>query len=244
MHFSPEKYLKKFVNTTADIFTERHLLKAVSFDNKSIEYIVGIIVEDIAANRRFRRVECLKVLKRIIKNRSSDEAYSKELLENLFYLYRHFILVGSEEVQWAVSTYIKDHILNDECIKWLIDNYQESEHIANRLLRYPVRNERVSNWARNVLKSGELRDRISEIIGILIEEEVPSFVQEDNTTIMWAIYYSKCSKTQKRKLILEHLDYENYLPAIVVANRLEIGEISKDLLQHYRGLLVRRDDIV
>lgn len=80
------------MNTTTDIYIERQLLKAVSFDNKSIEYIVGIIVDDIAANRRFRRVECLKILKRIIKNRSSDKIYSKDLLRNLFYLYQHFIL--------------------------------------------------------------------------------------------------------------------------------------------------------
>ncbi|BCG59445.1 hypothetical protein [Paenibacillus sp. URB8-2] len=102
----------------------------------------------------------------------------------------------------------------------------------------------MTDWARDVLMSGKLRDRISEVIGILIDEEIPNFVQEDNTIIMWAIYYAKCSKAQKRKLIIRHLDYENYSPALEVASRLGIGEISKELLQHYRGLLKRRDDVV
>ncbi|MGG6312404.1 hypothetical protein [Paenibacillus macerans] len=189
-------------------------------------------------------MECLKILKKMNKSRRPDEPYNKELLRNLFFLYQQFIFLGNEEVQWAVSTYIKDHLLDEEHINWLIDNYLESEHIVNRLLRYPVKNGQVTDWAHDVLMSGKLRSRISEIVGFLIDEKVPDFVKEDNTTIMWAIYYSKCSKAKKRKLLLKHLDYENYLMALEVANRLDIGEVSYELLKHYRGLSLSNVDVV
>ncbi|WP_028540278.1 hypothetical protein [Paenibacillus sp. J14] len=244
MHYVPSKYIKKFISTTLDIYNERHLLKSVAFDNNSIEYIAEIIVNDIKANRRFRRVECLKILKRIIKNRASNEQFSKALLNNLFYLYQSFILNSSDDIQWAVSTFIKDQTLEDDHIIWLIDNYAESDHIVNRLLRYPVRHKFILDWAQNVYKERQLQERISEVIGILIEDEVPEYINVNNRILMWAIYYSKVSLPNKRKMILKHLDYHDYSPAIEVAKRLGFGEISSEILNYYYGLLNRRDDVV
>lgn len=244
MNFTPHKYLKKYVKSTADIYNERHLLKSAAFDNKSIEYIVNIIVSDLTENKRFRKVECLKVLKRVIRNKSQTERFNVNLMKQLFYLYQSFIFTGSEEIQWTVSTFIKDQPLDDESIQWLIDNYEESKHIVNRLLRYPIKNDLISNWARETLSKGELQSRISELFGVLIEDNVPiDIIVENNSALMWAIYYCKCKKNKKRELILQHIDYQNYSAALEVADRLGFGEVSMELLKHFRGLLKRRDAV-
>lgn len=222
MHYVPFKYVKKYVRTTRDIYTERRLLKSIAFDLDSIEYIVNIIVKDLKASKRFRRTECLKVLKRIIKNRSSSETFSKELLSDLFFLYQTFILNSSEEIQWAVSTFIKDQPLEEECINWLIANYEESDHIVNRLLRYPIRNHLLTDWARQIYEEGKLQNRASEVIGILIEEDIPENLRVNNRTLMWAIYYSKVSENKKRKLILKYLDYQDYSTALDICGAARI----------------------
>lgn len=244
MHFAPYKYLQQFVSTTTDIYEERYLLKEVLFDDKSIDYIVQIIVDDLYENRRFRRVECLKVLKTIIRNRSSQATFSKGLIEKLFYLYQTYIFTSNEEIQWVVSTFIKDQPLTEDQLIWLIENYQESDQIVNTLLRYPFRNQLITDWARKVLDSSELQNRMSEVIGILINEDIPEDIDCDNETLIWSIYYSKCTKSQKKKMILKYLDYEEYSPAIDVAYRLGIEEISKTLLKHYRGLLKSSNVVV
>ncbi|WP_348623208.1 hypothetical protein ABFT51_19300 [Paenibacillus peoriae] len=244
MHYTPLKYVKKYVKSTKDIYEERRLLKSVEFDSDSIEYFVDIIVKDLKSNSRFRRMECLKVLKRIIKNRSSNKLFSKKLINDLFYIYQTFILTSTEEIQWAVSTLIKDQPLEDEQINWLIDNFEESEHIVNRLLRYPTSNRLITNWARQIVNERKLQERVSEVIGILIEDGIPENIKASNKNLMWAIYYSKVSEDEKRKLILKHLDYKDYSCAIDVAMRLGISEVSQELLSHYCGLLKEENDVV
>lgn len=234
MHFAPHKYLKQFVQSTEDVFNERRLLKSVSFPDKSIIYIVDIIRDALQENKRFRRAECLKVLRQVMKNKASQEPVGDELSAKLFDLFRQFILTGSEEMKLAINACLKDQPVPDEGIKWLTEHYKESEYIVNRLLRYPWRHEQIAEWAREVLQAGKLKDRTSELAGILIEDEIPEDIEMSQHDLMWAIYYSKSSKNTKRDLILKHLDYENYDAAMEVAEQLGIGKISKELLRHYR----------
>ncbi|WP_127580503.1 hypothetical protein [Paenibacillus koleovorans] len=244
LQYSPKKYMKKFVATTTDIYNERRFLNTVALEHKSIEHVAGILVEELAANKKFRRVECLKILKRMLKNRSSEEPFGKGLTRQLFALYQQFVLTGSEEAQGAVSFFIQELPLEEEQLQWLIDHDEESEHIVTRLLHYPERNGQVSDWAREVYLSGKLPDRLPEVLGLVIEEEVPDYVQVDNATLMWAIYHTRCSKGQKRKLILKHLDYEHYAAAVEVARKLNVEEVSKELARYYKDLLVKETDVV
>ncbi len=237
--FHPQHYIKDFIRTPNDIVSHKHLLKGASLDSNSIEYLVDLVVNDLKENRRFRRVECLKVLKQIIKNRESEDL-PKSLISKLFYLYKSFILVGREEIQWAVSLFIKDQVLDNDEILWLIDNYQESDHLVNRLLRYPKTNSLIFKWAENVYKNGLLLDRQSEVVAILISDSIPKYISVSADTLMWGIYYSRCDLKKKEELIVNHLDFTDYLAAIKIAARLNIPTVVKNLLDHYMELASKR----
>lgn len=235
--FYPQQYIKDFIQIPNDIVFHKHLLKSTSLDDSSIEFLVDLVVDKLKENRRFQRVASLKVLKQIIKNRDPEEYFHKSLTSKLFYLYKRFILSGSDEIQWAVSVFIKDQVLDGNDVLWLIDNYKKSDHLINRLLRYPVIDPQIINWAENVYKNGELLNRQSEVISILISDNVvPDYVSVSSSTLMWAIFYSKCDERKKEELMLNHLDFKDYNAALKVAERLNIPSLANNLLNHYKEL--------
>jgi hypothetical protein len=145
-----------------------------------------------------------------------------------------YVFSDNNTIQWAVSTFIKDQHLDNEDIQWLVDNYEKSEHIVNRLLRYPIQNKLISEWANFIYYNGKLNSRLSEIISVLIDIDIPEYVEDSTDQIMWAIYYSKCSNSIKKDLIIKHLNYEEYVSSLEVSKRLNISEISLKLLSHYK----------
>lgn len=241
--FKPYEMIKSFIKTTNDIVEYRNVLKSGSLDDQSILYLVDFIVKNLENNVRFKRVECVKILKRLVKNRRSDGYLPKELSKKLFYLYQYFIFTGSEEVQWAVSVYIKDQILDDDEIKWLVENYHESDHLVNRLLRYPEYNQLITEWAEEIYLSGDCPDRLSEVIALTIQNDIPDYVSENSDIISWAIYYSKCPIEKKEELLIKYIDYENYHSALECAERLNIPSIVGLLMDHYKAML-RNDDVL
>jgi hypothetical protein len=241
--FKPYEMIKSFIKTTNDIVEYRNILKSGSLDDQSIIYLVDFIVNNLENNVRFKRVECIKILKRLVKNRRTEGYFPKELSKKLFYLYKHFIFKGSEEVQWAVSVFIKDQILDDDEIKWLIENYLESDHLVNRLLRYPEYNQLITEWAKEIYLSGNCPDRLSEVIALTIQYDLPEYVSEKSNVISWAIYYSKCSIEKKEELLVKYLDYENYHSALECAERLNIPSIVGLVIDHYKSML-QSDDFI
>ena len=169
----------------------------------------------------------------IIKKCDMKGNFQTSLTRKLFYLYKCFIFSENEEIQWAVSIFIKDVVLDNADVLWLIDNHDESEHIINRLLRYPVYNTEISKWAERVYKNGDLLNRQSEVIAILISDEVPDYISVSSDVLMWAIYHSKCDNTLKEQLILSHLDFAEYAVALEVAQRLHFSSVASTLLSHY-----------
>jgi predicted nucleotidyltransferase len=136
-----------------------------------------------------------------------------------------------------VSVLIRDQILDDEDLNWLISNYQKSEHIVNRLLRYPDKNKLVKLWAAKVYLKRELISRNSELIGILIEEDIPGFVDTSDTSeVIWGIYYAKCSEKIKYQLIIKYMDMVSVKEVVKVAIRLSCSEIIEKLLDKSKSL--------
>ncbi|AET59453.1 hypothetical protein HPL003_13510 [Paenibacillus terrae HPL-003] len=241
--FSPYRYIRDLIKDPNDILLYKNLLRNTSLDNQSIEYLVQIIVSYMKDNQRFRRVECMKILKRIIKNRSSNEFFESSLINGLFYLYKCYIFTGSDEIQWAVSVFIKDQLLSDDDIKWLIDNCDDSEHLTNRLLRYPRENPLITEWAEQTYKSGDLSERLSEVVSLLIIDDVPSYVSVDSVTLMWSIYYSKIEEGKKENLILKYLDFNDYSSALEIAERLNIPSVVNKLLIYYKDRALKYEKV-
>ena len=234
MKFYPDAYLPRFVTSAQDIFEIRHILRDMPFDNATIDYLSTIIIQTFNNKKRFRVYDCLKVLRAIIKSRQSHDQLSEQIILKLFEIYKQYIFSNNELTQWCVSTLIKDQVLSEECIKWLIDHYGDSVHIVNRILRYPMRNPLIEQWAVNVYKDGRLENRRSELVSLLINGDVPGFVHEKNiNTIIWAIYYAKTDNETKKRLLCKHGTIESMETLIKVSVRLRYPEVIEYMLRKY-----------
>jgi hypothetical protein len=116
----------------------------------------------------------------------------------LFEIYQQLILKSREEVQWCLSRFVKDQVLDDEDVTWLVDNWFRSVHLVNRLLKYPVPNDLITEWARLRFNAGDLPDRRSELIALLLsDEDISLFHTEEGEVLGWAILQSHLSRTVK-----------------------------------------------
>ncbi|MCA1600757.1 MAG: hypothetical protein LC776_03605 [Acidobacteria bacterium] len=118
----------------------------------------------------------------------------------LFDIYRELIFKSREEIQWCLSRLIKDQTLDEDGVSWFIDHWSESTHIVNRLLLYPKSNPKITEWVRSRYIEGDLNDRRSELIAILLPgADIRTFRHEERETLAWAIIRSSLTRAAKVK---------------------------------------------
>jgi hypothetical protein len=66
--------------------------------------------------------------------------------------------------------------------EWLCSNILVSELILNRVLRYPIKSEVISNWAKSNFQNNILRSRRAELLSWIIDQE-PTFEIDQQTLI-------------------------------------------------------------
>jgi hypothetical protein len=176
----------------------------------------------------------LKVLRAIIKNKDNGKL-SSSTITKLFNLYQHYIFDEREEVQWCVSSLLKDKQLLDSEIQWFIGNYDKSVHLINRLLRYPIQNELIRKWALRAYTNKKLTERRSELIALLIEDDIPDAARgEKNEVLLWSVYYAKIEK-QKKSVLLSKYFLQMILSHLLTfacgLQRISVGITVRDKLK-------------
>lgn len=237
MVFVPNKFIRKFITNTRDLVKEKLLLQSMAFDPESVHYLTRLIIDDLESNMKFQRIQCIQIFLRILKKRISSEPFSKIQMTSLFSLYKHVNGFGNDELKHAFTEAISGQELQTDDIEWLVEQSEHDKILVDLLLSYPVKNNLITSWALNMFAENKLQNRMAEVIGLLIEDDLPELIDPistENEIIMWAIYHSHCSRNKKRKLILKYMNYENYLPALEVASKLGIGKISNELLKYYQ----------
>jgi hypothetical protein len=155
-----------------------------------------------------------------VRNRKAKQL-GTNITHKLFKLYQNFIFSEREEIQWCVSAFLKDQLLISKDIEWLIGNYSRSNHIVNRLLRYPEPTDAIRKWAEQVRSSSQLSDRRSEILGLLLPERYQELqATEDAASLAWAVYYSRSNDSEKEKMLLQLASIETVESVREVALRL------------------------
>jgi hypothetical protein len=216
------------INSVADIFRMRKELKQIAGFDEDLRHLLKLLVDATESNKKFRQVECIKTIKRIFKNRTGECALPSDILNLVFILYQNYIFHRNEDVRWGVSVMLKHQILEDSQIQWLIENWQKSEHILNRLLRYPQPNDKISKWVYKLFleQSNYIEDRSAEFLGKLLLDSFPVYFCDVSSKIKpWAIFYSHANTHTKQKLLLEILNTDNVEEVINVAERLNIPEV-------------------
>jgi hypothetical protein len=221
----PEKHLPEYIKDVKDIYDNRTLLKRMAVSEYSLNYLLDILIPAVEGNVRFRRLDCLKVIKTILRNNPFGLELSDHTTNRLFYLYRIFISHKNDEVRRCVNDFVRSRCLDDASIEWLVSHWDQSEHSTNRLLRYPQSHPRITEWAKNIYQQGQLRDRRSEVIALLIDDSVPSYVSESRNTIIWAIYRARVTDETKQKLLIQYVSHENLGAMWQVATRLGYSDV-------------------
>lgn len=232
LQYSPNEWVIKNIHNTKDIFVHKNTLKWLGGNQSLLDYLSTIILNDLKLKKNFRRVECLKVLKHIKKSIDNYGEIKPEIVVKLFDIYKFLIRSKSVDVLWSISSLLRDIYLPDDAIKWLVINYKESEHILNRLLGYPLTNNRISTWAKKVYLNNEYPERKSELLGKLIKIDFPAYVKnEDDNCLLWAIFKSNIKLNKKINLLIKYSSIEAMDSVIIISNRLNTPDIAKGLLK-------------
>ncbi|MBI2872251.1 MAG: hypothetical protein HYY00_03570 [Chloroflexi bacterium] len=200
--FEPGRNVRRLASTTTDIYQHRMLLKQIPYNKAVIAHLASLIRRDLDAGRRFRVFDCMKVLRAVIVSNPVDRPLPERIVDDLFAVYRALILTAREEVQWCVSRIVRGQALAPEGIQWLLDHWRDSDHVVNRLLRYPKPNPCIRQWAMECYRTRQLASRKSELMALLIDEDIPEFLrQEPADELAWSIFYAHLPQEHKVQLL-------------------------------------------
>lgn len=213
--FEPVAEVRSRVTDVRAMWELRHELKRISYHPAVLSHLARLVRAALTESRRFRVLDCVKVLRAQVVASEGRKVPSR-VVRDLFAIYRQLILAGHEELHWALSRLIRDQKLTDEEIAWLVEHSRESDHIVNRLLRYPVPHPAVAAWAKQCYAVGLLSDRKSELLALLIPEDgIAPFAKEHPVVLAWALVRAGIPLERK----LAHLErLEPRLPTAVIAD--------------------------
>lgn len=225
-------YLKHFPTHIPDkifqdyktIIEYKDLIRYAEPDKRILNHILDIVIEKIKSKQRFQKKTFIKLI-RCQSNSNFIDSYTSD---KLFFVFKSLITEVNDIIAWSLSVTIKDIKLSQENIEWLIENYQISEHIQNRLLRYPKPNKSITKWADERLIKKDLDDRLSELIGLKLNFDV-NFTYKDSIRMIWGIHYSKLSNKLKKELLIKHLTITNFEELIKICEKNNFTDIISQL---------------
>jgi hypothetical protein len=200
--FEPRRLVAR-LKTVRDVFEYRHVLKQTAFSESLVEHVTRLVHEGLNTRARFRVFDSLRILRALILT-GGERQLPSPTVERLVAIYEALIFDSCEEMQWCLSRLLKNQVLSDNTIGWLVDHWANSVHIVNRLLRYPKAHPRIVEWAAARRRCRDLEDRRSELISILLTTApTEAFGNEDPELLGWAIMQSHLSRRAKIKRLSE-----------------------------------------
>lgn len=208
------------VDTYEQIISFQAILKNILPSKEVLNKLLNVVITKIENNKRFQKL----ALVTLIRHHSNVDDIDKKTTDKLFFLFKELISTASEAIEWKLTSLIKDKELSEENICWLIDNYEKSTHIVNRLLRYPIPNRRISNWADYCLKNNILGDRLSELIGLKLNFN-KKFKHKDKIAFVWGVHYSKLDLKTKKDLLLSNTNKKNFIEVLKICERNSLLDV-------------------
>ena len=234
--FLEEIYLRHFpidlpkgaLDKYEQIISFKYLLKNILPNKEILNKLLDITIYRIENNKRFQKLTLIK----LIRHHSNLVNLDDETKGKLFNIFKHLIITASEEIEWKLTSLLKDKELAEENIQWLIENHENSKHIVNRLLRYPVSNKIICDWADFCLKTEKFEDRLSELIGIKLNLN-KKFKHTDKVAFVWGIHYSKLNTDIKKDLLLRTTNKDNFIEVVKISERNSYFDVIAFLYQKF-----------
>lgn len=231
MVFEPDTFFPKYLQSLDDVAKHRSRLRLCRYSNLAVEHVATLLWDTINRKRRKNIIYGLRALKWMLNNRG-DGTYPIEstTVDRLFELYQHFIFDRLEDIRWCMSAILKDKTLRPSQVRWLIEHQAESEHVVNRLLRYPIFDAAIADWASGMLGARRFKERRSELLGRLIVDRLPLECREfPAATVLWAVYYS-CAPINVKSTLIETCAEDVAIEHVIeICLRLELPEVLHKL---------------
>lgn len=222
----PEKYLLPQIKNYDGVIDNFYLLKNCIYSEKLFNFVLKIIVEKSKQSKKFRKIECFKIIK--IQKKKADKITNNQAVDNIFFLFKKYINSVSDDTANSLSVALKDLVLEKEQIEWLIKNTSNS-FVLNRVLRYPIPSKEISLWALEQLRKNEHFQRKSELIGRVLDFDT-GYSNEDVSALAWGVYYSRTYLRIKKQILVRLHDHNVSEEVVRVIVRLGLVDILEKKL--------------
>jgi hypothetical protein len=183
----------------SDFLKVRDYLSYYQFNPDIFDNLINLANDIWNTEKRISRLSLLQKIKQYLHHDTTRDYYSRNTKPNfqlnvetrklLFNLFRKTF----EEKNYISHKQLDEarKICNNVLInleltpieeEWLCSNIFVSELILNRVLRYPIKSEVISNWAKSNFQNDILRSRRAELLSWIIDQE-PTFEIEQQILI-------------------------------------------------------------
>ncbi len=184
-----------------DFLKIRDYLHYYQFNPVVFDHLLHIAINEWKYEKRISRLSLLQTIRRYYYtscgkypyNKKTDKLgsypFSVETRTQLFALFKktfeqaEYISANQlEDARAAINTTLVNIELTDKAVKWYCIYAFHSTLILNRTLRYPVKSEIISAWAKENYKNDNIRARRPEVLGWIIDQD-PHF-EVDKSTLL------------------------------------------------------------
>lgn len=188
-----------FILSYSDFLKVRDYLSYFQFNNVVFDKLVNLANDIWNTEKRISRLSLLQKIKQYLHQDTSSDYYSRNIKPSfqlkvetrklLFNLFRKTFeernYISNKQIEEARKI-CNNVLINLELTpieeEWLCSNILLSELILNRVLRYPIKSELISNWTKSNFQNDILRSRRAELLSWVIDQE-PTFEIEQQTLI-------------------------------------------------------------
>ena len=196
-----------------DFLKYRDVLRFYQYNERVLGHLVDLTVELWGSKERVSQASLLQVTKRYMA-KAPNKLFSEEMKAKVFWLFGQVVVVEDlpynkrsiELLKFSANNMLTGMLLTDEQLHWLVDHVDSSYHMLNRLLRYPLSSEIISNWVRKHFELDAYRIRRAEMIGWLLDEDTKFVV---DMGVLERDFIFHCRQDEKHIKAYE-LDYEAY----------------------------------
>ncbi len=170
------------ISCYSDFLKVRAFLPYQKFNQIVFENLLKLTNEHWKSEKRISRLSLVQTIKRYgFKTDNKINLLSLEIRKQIFEVFKNsfensqFVSKKQlDEVRKTCNSILKNLDLSSNEENWLCENAPSSEIILNRVLRYPIKSNVISNWAKDNFYSNNFRSRRAELLSWIIDQE-PNF---------------------------------------------------------------------